>query len=158
LHPRDYAAHKETQRLEFKEELALQKVTKSVVALANAIGGILVVGFVDPSIGNALTPLGSGPTIDDLQRRRLMSRIQAKIYPALELEMWGGRAADGSHAMLIIRVPESRYAPHESLDERGRIPVRRGTQIDYFGLREIKQLLRRRDGLQNEAASSYARP
>lgn len=147
------AINEETQRIEFKRELDLQAVTKEVIALANAIGGLVVIGFEDPSLNKPLTPFGNGPAIDDRERRRLMSRIQAKVYPALDLEVWAGYDAGGAHGMLIIRVPESRNAPHESLDERGRFPVRRGTQIGYLGLREIEQLLRRRDVIQGGATS-----
>jgi hypothetical protein len=38
----------ETQRLEFKRELQPLVVAKEAVAMANAIGGVIVIGFQDP--------------------------------------------------------------------------------------------------------------
>jgi hypothetical protein len=139
------AINEETSRLEFKRELDFGDVTKEVVAFANGEGGIIVVGFEDPSANKPLTAFGPGPDTADRDRLRVVSKIQAKIYPSLSIEVFGLKRADGAHGMLVIRVPESLQAPHEWLDQRGRFPVRRGAQIDYLTLRELEYLLSRRD-------------
>jgi hypothetical protein len=139
------AINEETSRLEFKRELDFGDVTKEVVAFANGEGGIVVVGFCDPAVGKPLKPFSSGPATADPDRLRVASKVQAKIYPSVALEVFGYKRADGAHGMLVIRVPASIQAPHEWLDQRGRFPVRRGAQIDYLTLREIEYLLARRD-------------
>lgn len=139
------AINEETSRLEFKRELDFGDVTKEVVAFANGEGGIIVVGYVDPASGKRLTPFGAGPDTGDRDRLRVVSKIQAKVYPSVTLDVFGYKRTDGAHGMLLIRVPESLHAPHEWLDQRGRFPVRRGAQIDYLTLREIEYLLDRRD-------------
>lgn len=152
------AINEETARLEFKRELDVGAVTQEVIALANAEGGLIVIGFEDPEPSVALRPFSTGPDTSDAERRRLMSRVQAKIYPNLSLEIRGFNAADASHRMLLLRVPASPQAPHESLNNRGRFPVRRGTQTDYLTLREIEYLLARRDGDTNAVASQRSFP
>lgn len=139
------AINEETSRLEFKRELDFGAVTRELVGFANGEGGIIVVGFEDPSAGTPLTAFGAGPDTSDRDRLRIMSKVQAKIYPSVSFDVFGYKRADGAHGMLIIRVPESLQAPHEWLDQRGRFPVRRGAQIDYLTLREIEYLLARRE-------------
>lgn len=135
----------ENQRLEIKSKYDANAIARAVAAFANAIGGIIVIGFEDPVPG---APLVEAPiaSIDDRVRRAMMSQIQARINPGLAVEICGYERADATHRCWVIRVPTSAVAPHELLHDRGRLPVRRGSQIDHLTLAEIEQLILRRDG------------
>ncbi len=47
--------NQETQRLEFKAQLDVKQVAKEAVAMANATGGLIVVGINDPVDGVPLS-------------------------------------------------------------------------------------------------------
>lgn len=139
------AINEETQTIEFKAELNPVDVAKEAVAMANAIGGIIVVGINDPVKGIELSASAAmGLRTDEPACRRLRSQILSRVYPAIPVEVYGYSSVDGRE-MLAINVGESIVAPHEFVHERGRFPTRRGTQIDYLSLGEIENLIRRRD-------------
>ena len=141
------AINQETQFLEFKQELDPVSVAKEAVAMANANGGTIVIGINDPVENKSLsaaetTSFGT----DEPACRKLRSQILSRCYPSVSVDVYGFRS-NADRAMLVVRVNESKVAPHEFTAERGRFLVRRGTQIDGLSLREIENQLRRRDAL-----------
>lgn len=136
--------NQETQRLEFKAQLDVKQVAKEAVAMANATGGLIIVGINDPVDGVPLSSSHAELAVDEPARRRLRSQLLARAYPTLPIDVFGYPSPNGQDAMLVVRVDESDAAPHEYTEERGRFPVRRGTQIDGLTLRELEALLDRR--------------
>ncbi|MDB5070258.1 MAG: hypothetical protein JWM87_1369 [Candidatus Eremiobacteraeota bacterium] len=112
--------------------------------MANATGGLIVVGINDPADGVPLSASHAMLAVDEPARRRLRSQLLARAYPTVPIDVFGYQSAGGQESMLIVRVGESDIAPHEYTEERGRFPVRRGTQIDGLALRELEALLYRR--------------
>ena len=142
------AINKETQTLEFKDALDPLKIAKAAVAMANAIGGVIIVGVQDPVEGRPLQASSTASfATDERACRQLRSKILARAYPSIQVDVFGCRTE--TSAMLSVRVSESRVAPHEYTEERGRFLVRRGTQIDGLSLRELEDLIRRRDAAGN---------
>ncbi|HET9392191.1 MAG TPA: ATP-binding protein [Candidatus Rubrimentiphilum sp.] len=136
----------ETQRLEFKREIDPEELARQAVAMANGSGGLVVVGFDDPMEGTPLKPFSFPDKIDEPARRRLLSKIQSRVYPSLSLEAAGYTASNGNEKALVLRVASSMSAPHEHLNDRGRFLIRRGTAIAGMSLRELETMIRRRDG------------
>ena len=135
----------ERLRLEFKENLDAEELARQAVAMANGDGGIVICGFKDPVEGAPLTPSDFLLAVDEPARRRLMSKIQSKVYPSVPIDCAGYTAADGTHRLLLMRVEPSDVAPHERLNDRGRFIVRRGTETTGMTLRELELLIRDRD-------------
>lgn len=135
----------ERLRLEFKENLDAEELARQAVAMANGDGGIVICGFKDPVEGARLTPSDFLLAVDEPARRRLMSKIQSKVYPSVPIDCAGYTAADGTHRLLLMRVEPSDVAPHERLNDRGRFIVRRGTETTGMTLRELELLIRDRD-------------
>lgn len=142
------AINAETQRLEFKRDLQPLTIAKEAVAMANAVGGVIVVGFTDPQDNVPLTHSGVRFAADEPARRKLQNQIQSRAYPMLPVDVFGYRSA-ADESMLLVRVDESRIAPHEYTEETGRFVVRRGTVIGGLSLRELEAMLRRRDASPN---------
>ena len=100
----------ETQRLEFKQPLDPEELARQAVAMANGNGGLIIVGFADPREGVPLQPVDFAGQIDEPGRRRLLSRIEARVYPSLQLDIAG--VASQTHRALsafrqVQRLPMS---------------------------------------------------
>lgn len=137
----------ERLRLEFKENLDAEELARQAVAMANGDGGIVICGFKNPAEGSPLTRSDFVFDVDEPARRRLMSKIQSKVYPSVPIDSDGYTSADGKHRLLLMRVEPSNAAPHERLNDRGRFIVRRGTETTGMTLRELELLIRGRDRL-----------
>ena len=134
----------ERLRLEFKETLDPEELARQAVAMANGEGGIVIVGFADPKDDVALQKRDFVGDIDEPGRRRLMSKIQSKVYPSVPIECAGYTSKNGDR-LLLMRVEASDVAPHERISDRGRFIVRRGTETTGMTLRELELLILRRD-------------
>jgi hypothetical protein len=132
-------------RLEFKENLDAEELAKQAVAMANGDGGIVICGFKNPIQGLPLTRSAFVFDVDEPARRRLMSKIQSKVYPSVPIDCAGYTSADETHRLLLMRIEPSGAAPHERLNDRGRFIVRRGTETAGMTLRELELLIRGRD-------------
>lgn len=141
----------ETQRLEFKQQIELEELARQATAMANGSGGLIVVGFKDPRAGAPLQRHPLNAVLDEPARRRLLSKIQARVYPSLPLDAATYSASDGSHQALVLRVHQSSAAPHENLNDRGRFVIRRGTEICGMTLRELEAQIQRRDNTEGRS-------
>ncbi|WP_372669800.1 AlbA family DNA-binding domain-containing protein [Amycolatopsis kentuckyensis] len=121
----------EDLHLDFKAEdsytskpAGLDELAKDVTALANAQGGLLVIGIVEDDQGNAaaLKPLDITKS-DDLigkMEQGLRARV-APLYPAVAIRAVEDHDTPG-RGVLLIGVPRSPLAPHA---------VRRTTRPEY---------------------------
>ena len=132
----------ETQRLEFKQQIDPEELARQAVAMANGSGGLIIVGFEDPRENLSLVPHEFSGQIDEPARRRLLSKIQSRVYPSIPVDCAGFTAKDGRR-LLALRVESSDVAPHECINDRGRFVVRRGTEISGMTLRELEVLMSR---------------
>lgn len=138
----------ENQRIEIKREYDADAVARIVAAFANAIGGVVFIGFADPkNQKEAIQPIDTVKSVDEASLRAIANQIQARIYPSCAFELLGYRNAEDTHRFIVVRVRESMAAPHELLSERGRLPIRRPNRVDSLSLAEIEQLIARRDGV-----------
>jgi hypothetical protein len=143
------AAASESQRVEFKEIFPdLDKVAESACAFANAYGGIIVIGFVDPGKTNGqLVPTARALDFSDKALLRINNTLIDRVRPGFWFDIVPLTSVVPHFA--VIRVKASSLAPHEVLPSH-QFPVRRGRRDDRLSLPEIEMLIRRRDGIETK--------
>lgn len=139
----------EGQRIEFKSELDTareRELAEDACSLANAYGGIIIVGVQDPKkTGGSISFAQQAPEDSDDYRLRLSNRILTLTYPPLPAEIVTVREANMPHRnAVVIRIRQSAVAPHEYIPTHSFV-VRRGARKAALSLPEIEGLLRRRD-------------
>ena len=140
----------EMDRVEFKRDwLNARDLAHDVAALANGLGGIIIIGYDDPSKG--LTPAmgvdGSSRRID-----AVLASIHALTWPPVHCFIQSF-AAESSHVAVVISVPPTKNGPHEYIGgNKPNLPVRRGRSNKTLSLTEITALQRRAESL------SFPRP
>lgn len=139
----------ETQRLEFKQEVNPEALAREAAAMANGTGGLIIVGYKDPKDGVPLEPHNFTGGEDEPSRRRLLSRIQARVYPSLPLDAISYFNTERTHHILVLRVDSSTAAPHEILNDRGKFVIRRGTEVAGMTLRELEAMIQKRNAPSN---------
>ena len=131
---------------------ARNKILKEVVGFANAHGGHLLLGIEEteskPASASKIVPV---QRCADLAEK---FRLQARdcIRPQLPIiNSVGLPVDDGGNGVVIVRVPESRLAPHRLDDIRGtkECYIRRADRTEKMTMREIQDLtLNRHRGLE----------
>jgi len=136
----------ETQRLDFKETLSskLDGIVETCAAFANAYGGVIVIGFVDPDRGSGRLESTSRPLdLSDKSLLRLDSTIIDLVRPGIRFEIarFPASLTIGNRPQFaVIRIPASPVKPHEVLPNH-LFPVRRDRRNDRLGLTEIEGML-----------------
>lgn len=128
----------ESASLEFKERLVSPRdLAGDVAAMANAHGGIIVLGVKDPRHGRQIV----GVEADDRKVDAFSNGLSALTQPPVEVEV---RLLRGSEKSLVaLAIPRSRRGPHEQLvSDAHRFPVRRGATTKSLTLSELEQLQR----------------
>ena len=150
----------EGERVEFKGELpaktgqdpwmidqkrigdhAKNQILKEMVALANAFGGVLVLGIEEDSRLKPATASGIHPVpkcADLANRFQLIfrDRVEPQLPPHDIFPVVTKGAEDG---VVVFRVPRSRLAPHRIT--RTRIcPIRRSDRSEEMTMREIQDM------------------
>ncbi|MBC5798660.1 MAG: ATP-binding protein [Candidatus Eremiobacteraeota bacterium] len=141
----------ETQRVDFKETLSgkLESIVETCCAFANAYGGVVVVGFVDPDRTNGqLTPTPRTLDLGDKALLRLDSTIVDLVRPGIRFEI--ARFPTSLNMaerpqFAVIRIPASPVKPHEVLPNHI-FPVRRDRRNDRLGSAEIEAMVVSRAG------------
>jgi hypothetical protein len=139
--------HEENQRLEFKREIPARKIAYIACALANAEGGLIVVGVEDVKHDAPVEFAPTSPSIEPKSLLGISNSINALVNPAVPFEIRGIAGGAGGHDLVVVRVSASFGGPHEFLGKEGRrLPVRRGNATDELTLSEIAALQARRFG------------
>jgi Putative DNA-binding domain len=120
------------------EDHAKRGIFKEVVALANTSGGHLVLGIVEtkekPPAAARIAPV---PRCVELAER--LERSAQSIDPPIPRLLVRGIPTDeDGSGIVLFRVPESRSAPHRSIDKE--CYIRRGTESMPMTMREIQDM------------------
>jgi Putative DNA-binding domain len=153
--------------LDFKSELYSQidkgkrALAQDVAALANAAGGVIILGFNEDDQARAVLPLAEVALSDD-EHNRMLQIIHAQVMPLPTVDI---RAVEnpaaldvGFYLISVLRTPE---APHAvRINDTLRYPRRTGRITTYLSEPEIAQAYRQRfAGLQSrlDAAEEHER-
>ena len=137
------------------EQYGKERIFKEVVALGNTSGGHVILGVAEsddkPAVAERLAPI---PRCVDLAER--LERSAQTIDPPIPLLGVRGipTEADGS-GVVVFRVPESRNAPHRSIDKE--CYVRRGTESVPMTMRDIRDLISTLGSRSDLLAARFAR-
>ncbi|MGE0420983.1 MAG: helix-turn-helix domain-containing protein [Reyranellaceae bacterium] len=114
------------------------EITAEIIGLANAGGGVLLLGMNDDKDGNAssLHPLPDPQELAERLYRVLESNIEPYI-PNLEIHHLITEAGKG---VVICRVPQSWLRPHKH-QQYGHCFVRRGTSTVQMSMREVRDMI-----------------
>ena len=149
----------EGERLEFKETLPSRRQTPDpwiqgrnrisdrakdallaeAVAFANAYGGVLLIGVEetdsDPGVASAIQPIPRCQELGDRLRLVFRDRVEPQL-PRLEIF---GVPSEGDNGVVVIRVGQSRLAPHRVKKTRV-CPIRRADRCEEMSMREIQDM------------------
>lgn len=101
----------ESNRVEFKKTISqLEKIARTLVALANSRGGFILVGIQDD---------GSVSGVADTEEERYMLGKAASFYCRPEVVYTVEEEDYQGKAVLKIEIPESTRKPHRSLSASG---------------------------------------
>ncbi|QIY68887.1 helix-turn-helix domain-containing protein [Streptomyces sp. RLB1-33] len=142
---------KEDEDLDYKaahysaDQAGRTELAKDVAALANGIGGVLVLGFAEDrrtSIPSAVTPV----ELTDGKLRQIRQAIASNLRPTPRIELLTKPDQPGSHqGILLIAVPRSLDAPHAVVEQtRLAYPRRNGSTTTWLTEAEIATAYRRR--------------
>lgn len=134
-------------RLEYKEMLPENKnLAKSVAAMANAEGGIIIVGVMTDSQNRPKQVVGV--PLEDGLMDRVANICAARVRPVLVPEVRILEREGSPDRLLLIRVPFSNNAPHYLPDYDGEplIPIRADARIGRADVPTVEALLQRRRG------------
>lgn len=128
---------KSSQLLTQKNEKVFETLSKEITAFANSIGGVLIIGIEEDSnrsIGE-IVPITDEKKHESWIEDGLLSRITPRLhFLVTRIEIIGGH-------ILVINVPSSRNAPHQSADKR--YYARRLFRVDQLLAFEIDDIRRR---------------
>jgi hypothetical protein len=142
-------AVREDVDLDFKKPLygtsdsAKRKLAGDVAALANAVGGVLVLGVRDEdAVAVELTPVG----LSDAEELRMRQIVAANVAPHPRVAIHRvPSAAEPSKGWYLIEVPPSPWAPHAVRVGDGlRYPRRDGSGIRWLSESEVADAYRNR--------------
>jgi hypothetical protein len=136
-------------RVEYKGEFPPKNedLAKSIAAMANAEGGILIIGVPTDAKNRPKEPTGivSEGNIPD----RIANICAAKIRPIIapDVRIFDLEAVPGK-CLVLLRLPASQLAPHYLPDYAGHplIPIRIDGRITQADVPTIEALLQRRRG------------
>lgn len=153
----------EGQRLDFKARIDdKRKVAFWACGFANSLGGILVVGIKDTdTTGGHVEASDFDVNISDGELTSVSSTIQSLVYPALACELKGFTSqVDTSKKLLLIRIPQSKFAPHEFIgkNEKHNLPIRRDREFRGLTLAEITALQQRQVGIPSSSPLGPCHP
>lgn len=127
-----------------------------VAALANASGGVIVLGVEEDD--HAIATATPGAELGDAERTRMLQILASGVAPLPALDIIPVPSADDpARGWWVLAVPRSRRAPHAVVINEGfRFPVRNGTTIRYLSESEVAAEYRRRDQRAGEVTALIA--
>ena len=116
-----------------------------VAALANASGGVIILGVEDNDQDIAVD--APGVALGDAERNRMRQILASGVAPLPAVDIVSVRSdADPEHGWFVLVVPRSMRAPHAVVVNDGfRFPVRHGATTRYLSELELAATYRRRD-------------
>ncbi|MFD1703601.1 helix-turn-helix domain-containing protein [Methylopila henanensis] len=128
---------KSSRLLDQKNDRIFEALSREITALANSIGGVLIIGVEEDSDRRIamIAPIGDAKKNEAWIEDGLLSRITPSLNFAItRIEASGGH-------LLVIDVPPSLNAPHQSADKR--YYARRLFRVDPLLAFEIDDIRRR---------------
>lgn len=113
----------ENTYLDYKREFPAD-LAKTISAMANTFGGVVIIGVDEDGSGTPLLPLAGVPMERGLEERVVNMMVNA-VSPPIIPEVTVCMSADRNRAVLIIRVAQSTDAPH-AMQSNTRVYVRTG--------------------------------
>lgn len=124
--------------LDYKEDIP-RDIEKTVAAMANTLGGIIVVGVAEDDEAKPVLP-----ATGMMMRRGLVEQITSKcvdnITPPVVPEAHLVRNDTGDMAFVVLRISQSRDAPH-AINNNTRVYVRTGRQNSQDELASLDRVL-----------------
>lgn len=120
------------------------ELAKDVTSLANAAGGVLLLGVAEAEGAAAGLP---GVALDDGTQTRYRQIIGSLVFPLPDVNLHPIPGPDGDGAgVLVIEVTRSPFAPHAVAQSNGtlRYPQRHGTTTRYLSEPEVADAYRAR--------------
>ncbi|MER8577663.1 ATP-binding protein [Mesorhizobium sp. M1423] len=140
--------YKSSRLFEQKNEKIFETLSKELTALANAIGGILIIGIDED---NERRILDVRPIEDPSKNETwLEDGLLSRIAPSLQISIERIDVERGH--LLVLDVPPSRNAPHQAADKR--FYARRLFRIDPLLTFEVEDIRRRVSSLSSGASLS----
>lgn len=134
----------ENTYLDYKREFPTD-LAKTVSAMANTFGGVVIIGVDEDNNGAPLLPIAGIPIQRGLEERVVNMMVDA-VCPPIVPEVSVCESADKSRVVLVIRVAQSTEAPH-ALQSNTRVYVRTGKRNspeEMANLDRIQWLINRR--------------
>ncbi len=127
----------ENIRLDYKETWP-KKLSKSIAAFANTLGGLILIGVKEP------LPAGGSAKIAGVEKpasaTEKVTQAGQALYPSVAAEVTRPlMLPDGVHAAYVIRVYQSGLAPHADIT-RNRVFVRTGDTTQPEDLADIDRI------------------
>lgn len=146
------AAVREDDRLDWKQapyqgDKAKEEFAKDVAALANARGGIIVIGVAEERGTGAAATIHPFKAVDDGLERTMRSWLHNTVSPAVSGVGFHPLPADegGTDGVLVVSVPPSPETPHMVGSDRSiGFPNRVGTQTMWMREPDIERSYRQR--------------
>lgn len=96
--------------LDYKRDFP-QQLEKTISAMANTLGGLILVGVAEDSENRPVDPIDGIPFKRGLSER-VMNIILTNITPPVFPEIAVCKDPGGDKAVIAIRIPQSHQAPH----------------------------------------------
>jgi hypothetical protein len=138
------------ERVELKRDWPSNRdLAHDCCAMANGLGGAIIVGYEDKSVGGARFPGvdGSGKRID-----AALASVHSLTWPSVRCIMHPYQEAGGTHTCVVVVVPPTEVGPHEYIGGgKSNLPVRRGRSNRSLSLTEIFALQRQAESFASKA-------
>jgi hypothetical protein len=121
-----------------------RELAADVAALANTVGGLIVLGVAED--GHACASAAPGVRLSDAYRNQLLQVIASSVAPVPRFEVrMVADGGDGGHGFVLIAVERSGAAPHAVVVGTNlRYPRREGTITRYLSEPEVADAYRAR--------------
>ena len=134
----------EGARLDYKGIDFPKDLAKTIAAFANTLGGLILLGVdADKNSNTPLWPPTVGMPMAAGLSERVIQVAQDAIYPPVRVDVSNIIENDllPTHAIVVIRVPESREAPHAT-EKNTRVYVyeRTGNKNEPYELADIDRI------------------
>jgi len=129
--------YRESVHLDYKQDIDAS-LAKTIAAMANTWGGIIVIGVEDEDSKPKLPAVGV--SYKEHLREQINNIILGNITPPVFPEVHVCRSEDDKTAFIVIRVPQSNLTPH-AIKRNTRVYIRTDTSNEPEELASIDRIL-----------------